>query len=261
MLTSDLVQKIISAGEHYEAQSESAVTIAELGPFGRINRLPPADWNRATAGLHVENLFPLIRGLTLAERQHRWIGGSVAAVIWVFHELERRAPSLAEVAADWVLANTLNPYLPFGCQNYGARSLAEYREASQLHAQKIQRGLVAQRESEARAAREREIRSQRRSRAALLRRSDVRERIIQELGKIALKEQLELIASDPLYPANFYPTRCADSASFQVVASLSKETRLALLTKLKGKQRGPWGKLKRRLREIEVLPWDRMPWF
>lgn len=251
MLTTDLVQKIISAGKVSAGQPEYLAEIKKLRPLGWINQLGPDDWKQATAALEAEDLFPLIRGLTLGERHHRWPGGSASAVIWVFRELERRSPALAEAAADWVLANTSNPYLPFGFQNRGARSLAEYRKEEELRAQRR----AAQHECEVRAARERETRSRQRQTAASLRRSALRTNIIKAFDKIPLMEQLEMIASDPLYPINFYPTRCANAGSLQVIVSLPKETRLVLLKKLKGRHKGPWGKFKKRLLEIEKTPY------
>jgi len=72
---------------------------------------------------------------------------------------------------------------------------------------------------------------------------------------------MEIIASDLVHAINFYPTSWADAADTQLIRDLSPSVRIALLTKLKGKQRGPWAKFKKRLWGVESPHWNRKPWF
>ncbi len=257
MITYELIAKIISAGNSSQAKLGIVTQeIDDLAPYREINTTGPDTWKLITSDIQTDDLFALIRGLTLTEREHRWSGGSAASVIWIFREIEHRSSAFADVVADWVLANTGNKYLPYGFNNDGARSLAEYRALSQSRAELDRVRQIEQEEKMTRVEYDRKILSQQRSRAILLRRSPDRKLLIQELGELSPKEQLELISADPLYPPNFYSTRCASNSSIEVLASLSKEVRQAHLTKLKGKQKGPWAKLKKRLRTLEPLPWE-----
>jgi len=69
----------------------------------------------------------LVRGLTAAELELHWCGGSVAGVIWVYRRFESRFPDKADESANWVQARSGTPYAPFGRMRAGARSASEFR--------------------------------------------------------------------------------------------------------------------------------------
>ncbi len=257
MINPKLIDKLISAGRSPEAKlGQITKEIEDLAPYGSINTRGPDFWKTIPPDIKDDDLFAIIRAVTLAEKEYQWSGGSAAAVIWIFRKIQLRSLPLSDEVANWVLANTENYYLPFGFNNYGARSLDDYKQISAAKSERARIRDIEVKELNARAKIDREVLSQRRERSSLLRRSPERERVIHELENLPLKEQLELIAFDPLYSPNFYSPRCAASASIEVLAELSKEVRQNLLRKLKGKQKGKWGKLKKRLMAIEPLPWE-----
>jgi hypothetical protein len=93
-----------------------------------INRLHWREWDAVTGTMVIEDLVALAKALTVCEERFRWTGGSVAAVIWVYREIEHRDRPLARQVADWILARTSNPWAPFGTMNLGARSIDQYDE-------------------------------------------------------------------------------------------------------------------------------------
>lgn len=255
MLSKELLSMLLSLGWQPNVYTEEAtIALRTLRAHHEINcRWNLNAWQLITRNMQVEEVIALIRGIIRAERESGWGGGSVSAVIWVFRILQRRFPSRSDEVADWVLANTRNEYLPFGGQNFGARSLAAYREANEHYAENKRLKLLVQKAQDEKTIQERVVFMEQRNRAIALRRSEVRQRIILECNEVSTRAQLVRIATDPLYPTNFYSTRCASAANENIIASLSKETILALLVKLKGRQRGPWLKLKKRLWGAESL--------
>jgi len=246
-----------------------AALLQQVAPFDAINRLHWSDWDLASQRLATADLAALVRGVTIAEEGLLgWSGGSVSAAIWVFRKLQERDAVLAEEMADWVLRHTTNPWLPFGTQNFGACSLAEYRNRSAHRQQQIKEGLDAQEASERRAAEFREKLTRQRHRAAQLWRTETRAAFLRTLEALPIPEQLAQLARDQEFPPQWYPTKLASAATPDVLAQLDEDIRLALLEKLKGRHRGPWGSFKTRLRASlgdkwggRASPSDRKPWF
>ena len=58
---------------------------------------------------------------------------------------------------------------------------------------------------------------------------------------------MQRLIDDQEYSVEFYPTCLAGAVKHDVIASLETDSTLALLDRLKGKHRGPWGGLKKRL--------------
>lgn len=95
---------------------------------GDFMRLRPDSWLEAVSQLSESDAVFLIKALTKLEHYPNFKAGSVSPVIWIFRGL-KNASERTELI-DWILANTENDYLPFGSQNHGAKSLAEYRQIS-----------------------------------------------------------------------------------------------------------------------------------
>lgn len=103
----------------------SAVPSAQRGEFMRLR---PDSWIEAISQLSESDTVFLIKALTKLERYPDFRAGSASPVIWIFRGLKNAAERVDLI--DWILANTENDYLPFGSQNHGAKSLAEYRQIS-----------------------------------------------------------------------------------------------------------------------------------
>jgi hypothetical protein len=221
-----------------------------------INRTAPDSWEGPVGGLATSDVVALIKGLVVIENRLGWMGGSVAAAIWVFRELQGRDPLLAMEVADWILARTRNPYLPFGRLNHGARSLVELRRldaeyAAHLH-DRSQRHLREQSEVAAKAATRRDQRERaktiHRERHALAAR--VRRQLIDSLGARSPGVRLQAVALDTDHPVDFYPEAWA-SLTREEVADLPPDTRARMLKKLANRRKGPWRAFYLALRSLD----------
>ena len=115
MLTSNLLRDLLAIGESSKTPLADLRNVyPDLAAADHINRLSADAWRQLARGLNNDDLASLVKGLTIAEREFNWIGGSVTAVIWVFKELHKRDPELAEQVGDWVRQETRNEYAPSG---------------------------------------------------------------------------------------------------------------------------------------------------
>ena len=110
-----------------------------------------------------------MRGLTAAELELHWCGGSVASVIWVYRRYQSCFPDRADELADWVLARSENPYVPFGRMRAGARSVAEHQSYLSAKARRHDESDQEQEDS----------RQHKRIRALVRRRLDQERRVLQ----------------------------------------------------------------------------------
>lgn len=114
-LPSTVVNDLITLGSLDDRPAvEKEQLLSRLKPFGHVNSLGWERWNEIAAVLPEDDLRNLVCGLTVAEVELNWYGGSVAAVIWAYRCYESRFPEKAAPLADWVLARSENPFLPFG---------------------------------------------------------------------------------------------------------------------------------------------------
>lgn len=128
-IRNDFLRRLIDVRETHDFSLLPAV-FAEYPPHsvGQFMRKPP-DWWYAVADSLTENeLEALIRVMTVAERDYPpFGGGSVTGAIWAFRRLQQRTRNSLDGLADWILAHTTNPWVPFGSNNHGARSLTDLR--------------------------------------------------------------------------------------------------------------------------------------
>ncbi len=108
--------------------SDSEAVLTALSGFDAMNRLGPDVWMSLCQLLSDTDIEQLFKGTVIAEVGLSWCGGSVAAANWIFKAMERRGSTSIDTLSDWALRTTTNSYVPFGTQNFGARSLIEYRE-------------------------------------------------------------------------------------------------------------------------------------
>lgn len=115
-ITSEQLQWLVDLASRTDLGRRPLHEIApELRTHAWLNRLTPDAWQHAVRGTSTDTLARLIVLFTLAEKEFRWIGGSAAAVIWLFRILEQLDPARSHPLADWVIANRGgNDYVPFG---------------------------------------------------------------------------------------------------------------------------------------------------
>jgi hypothetical protein len=218
--------------------------LARLKPFERVNRLGPNGWNVVADRLSEVELGNLVRGLTAAELELHWCGGSVASVIWVYQRYQSRFPDRGDELADWVLARSENPYAPFGRMRAGARSVAEYRS---YQSAKARRHDESEQEQED-ARQHKHIRSAVRKRLAQERRvlqaahTRARAEITAQLQELPTKDRLEHMAWDDLHSLAFYPASFA-KVDRRTLEQLDAGTRKRLLEKAAARRKGAWKKL------------------
>lgn len=244
-------------------QAPNVADINSLRSRYAINKKEPGFWQRAAADLSDKELAFLVCGLAYVEAHLRWSGGSVSGVIWLFEALVARHASidLLDEVAGWILANTNNPYNPFGTQiSLGAKNYSEYRRLSSSRSVEIKRCIRADAKIEELANTERHSRKKMAAAGAVARHSEVRARIIESMKSLSLTEKLEKIAGDPTFPPQFFPTSIASAATQPVVDALPHEVRLELARRLKGKRRGPWRSFRRRLLCSLGPVWNKQPW-
>ena len=121
------VEDLIALGSLGDRPSvERDQLLARLKPFEKVNRLGWDRWNEVADTPPETKLRNLVCGLTAAELELHWCGGSVASVIWVYRRYQSRFPDRVGELAGWVLARSENPYVPYGRMRAGARSVAEF---------------------------------------------------------------------------------------------------------------------------------------
>lgn len=125
----DFLLRLIAIGK-IEDFSLLPGVFAEYPPHsvGHFMRQPPDWWYAVADALAEKELEALIRSMNIAECNYpSFGGGSVTGTIWAFRRLQQRMHSSLDGLADWLLAHTTNPWVPFGSNNHGARSLTELR--------------------------------------------------------------------------------------------------------------------------------------
>jgi hypothetical protein len=222
----------------------------ELAGNDWINRYGPAhEWDEIAAHYTTPVLAWLIKTLVTAERELRWIGGSVAAPIWLFSAYQQRSDAAVDPLAEWIFRNKGNEYLPFGSLTT-ARSLAEWRiEQVQRASRREAHNTRHQAEVDAKAAARRAQHDQtiNRGRMAQARKRDV-ELLIKRLQALTPEALLQLIAMDESIPLGALPEKIISSL-LEAAQQSSSENRSRLLRRIDRRQSGLWKVLRNRLAE------------
>ena len=270
LLADRIMSLLIEIGSSVDYENED--TIDALNKIDNIHQSKGGartwdEWNKLTDRLSVEELSNLTKGYVYCETLYRWSGGSVSPAITMFRTLEERDSTTADIVADWILPPTKNDYVPYGSTNLGAQSAKEYRQLSSTRRLRIGEYLAEEAESERRAETDRLRRKTQRLASVRDRDSDVRQKLKDDLSRLEIRDQLKRLIDDQKYSVEFYPTCLAGAATHDVIASFGAELKLAVLERLKGKHRGPWGGLKKRLLVSfesnawrQSTPWDRQQW-
>lgn len=120
-------------------------------------------WDQILSGWSTEDILHLAKGMVYFERLNRVnYFGSVAPTPRIFSVYAGRvAKEDSDLLADWILANTVNEYCPFGTNNHGAKSLEQLE--CKLRQIELRKAETRQRES----AREQEAKVRRAQEASL----------------------------------------------------------------------------------------------
>ena len=215
--------------------------VPNLARMDWINCIFTASWAEIASSLPTDELERLTKILVIAEREYAWLGGSVAAPIWLFRAYCERADADADALAEWALLNRgRNDYIPFGISTR-ARTLEEwhvqqrlYHERKALHRYSEQ----AARAAKVRRATEAAERSLQRKKASCARHEQLLARV-KKLRGLSPCERLSYIAANVDLPLEFIPqdliTEC-----MSVAASVDGETKQLLVERIDRRQRKLW---------------------
>ena len=241
------VRALVILGEMLKADVElcSPEFLSSYRHYEWIN-IPGVDvLNRIAQSLSEDDLCSLIMGMTYAERELTWTGGSVGGVSTLFKYLENTSQqSIYETIADWVIANRGNPFIPYGTQMYiGAThsECMEYKRRKKRIDKKYDAQLTRLREE---AQELHTILADQRAMTARDRGSQIHKDIVSQLSKLPIVEQLAYIAADEVYSIGFYPKSIPASVTLEDIQKLDDEAIARLQRKLTGKAWGLWKNLK-----------------
>lgn len=118
----DLVPLLVELGRTADRSVLADARLPNSWDFGVLWQ----QWDRVVSGWEAAKVADLIKGLTYFEGMFDRGFGSVSPVANLFHIYASMFDAGArDRLANWVLANTVNDYSPFGTDNHGARSLEE----------------------------------------------------------------------------------------------------------------------------------------
>jgi hypothetical protein len=219
--------------------------VPELRRLDWLNRCGLRTWERIAAELRTDVLEWLTKVLVIAEREFDWVGGSVAAPIWLYQAYSSRADADPDALADWVLRNRgRNDYVPFG-RRTSVRSVKEWHIEQQARA----RGREEQRQIEdekkklkSERARETMVRSAARREKGKLRWEALETRL-RQFRNFDAETRLRTMGSDPELPLETIPAalvvECVPMAN-----SVDQETKQLVLRRMGRRTREPWKALR-----------------
>ncbi|MDP8243748.1 MAG: hypothetical protein P9L94_06675 [Candidatus Hinthialibacter antarcticus] len=178
-----IINQLIKVGTDLD-NLKTHISLLHMNGYGHINRINKNDWEKEVSGLSTQELVFLIKGLVFAEKELNWYGGSVAGSIWLFKiliDLNVSIQTLDQVSL-WVIKNTRNPYNPFGTAIYGnAKNYSEYLLFSRERSIRIRESIENDKEFEKIAELQRDRRKLLRQRSHSLRKTSVRDELIEKL--------------------------------------------------------------------------------
>ena len=123
-ISKGLLDRLIQIGRDEQFADLQGIGVELPGAKnGQFMRLHSDSWTQVAKELSGEEAVCLIKSLTKLERHPHFQAGSVSPVIWIFRSIHAEQ---SDDLIDWILANTDNPYIPFGTTNHRAKSLEEY---------------------------------------------------------------------------------------------------------------------------------------
>ncbi len=270
-----IIDKLIYIGNNLHAKIPPG-TDSILGLKPKDINYSLEEWIRANPSISLDELAALLKGVVVVldlieihPQLHRF---EAMQIRWLYQYIRRkdfRLNSNLDLTAklvDDLLSNTDRCDVPLGSgSNFGAKTYKElitnrlaYRRGCEYECDKLE-------ERKEIAEVHRNIRRKQCKNTALYRNTLIHEKHIEKLKTLSVTEKLHQIANDDKYSVGFYPGSIAHEATYDVIAGLDENVKLMILAKLKGKNRGPWGRFKKRLlnsfrltkSDYNSTPWDR----
>ncbi len=217
----------------------------ELVRLDWINRWGPHQaWPPILAPFTTPQLAYLAKALTVLERDLNWIGGSVAATIWIFRAYRERKDGDVDALASWIVDNGTNPWSPWGSRCF-ARTLGEF-DGQQSAAQQAR--LEFEKKQQQRKEENRRIAQA----AAIVRRNEGKERAervklyMRHVEALGARDRLIFLATDETFPLEVIPQNLITSSLSQAL-ELPAKNRMALLARLDRRKASRWRRLRKAL--------------
>jgi len=278
-MISNVIEKLIDIGNTLpESIPSGSKTLLGLNP----NTLwfAKTEWYRGISNLTIDELSALLRGLVMVLDLSRLDPGlhreNAIQIRWIFHYIQDKdfmlnsSLDFSTRLADYLLSNTNRCDVPLGSEsNFGAKSYKELIRNRVAFRRMREYTLDRIRTRKAIGEIHRNIRRKQCKNTASNKGTPTHEKRIEELKALTVYEKLKIIANDDQYSIGFYPGSIAHEATPEVIAELDETIKLMLLAKLKGKRKGPWKVLKKKLlesfresdRDYHSTPWNRENWY
>jgi len=246
---SAIVPALIALGRTNNLDAmESHEISASIHEAVEINRLHWPWWDAVTRSLSYDDLVSLFKAVVTVERVLNWSGGSVAAAIWIFREMQQRNEVPTDELADWALAHTENHYVPFGTTNLGAKSFNDLRQQREVwQARKSATSVLEKRRADEGARKHAASQQAHVVRmAAQCVATELRRTLLARLDELPAVERLCYIAADEAHAVSYYQPVYAD-VSAEVLLALEPTTRTKLIERTAESGLSGWKRLHRRL--------------
>jgi len=250
-LTTQDIQKLILAGKVDENLDDTILKYFADRDY--INREHGSAWRELVASLSNTDLVFVFKALICLERELKWIGGSVAGAIWVYRVIQNRGLDKEYKIADFGLRNCDNPWVPFGGSYNGRRTIENYLSFRITKAKeskdKIDRYEKVLRRVEGRKKRRAEAIAELRK-LSTEKRGEIRDKLLEKNINATTIEKLELIASDTMFPPEYYPKEWIEIPTDEIKKlpiKLIKE----IYDKLSTKTKGEWKRFAQELKKLD----------
>ena len=248
--TEEIIEKIIELGLCLEIEDNVIwEELLYLKNYSWLDRESPNFWFKIAKQLTELETKALMMAMTVLEKEFNWGGGSVSATIWIYQYYCRVHGDHDNRIANWLLGHTKNPYIPFGKDNHGARSVAEYRQLENEKMERYQIHLDRQAQQQAISVLKRRIEKQRQNLQSRLHeaRFFARRDYISWFLTLNQTEKLIVVALDVEKPIDYFPIECT-LIDDDLLQQLDWDVKQALIDRISDRRKGPWRDLYIRLR-------------
>ncbi len=253
-LTNKDIDSLIKIGKCNPAEAKKEINLMDyIKNRDIINTLHSTEWQSKIASHSDSDIVHLFKGLVLTERELHWVGGSVAAAIWVYRTIQERSLDEDNHIAAFAVKYSYNTLVPFGW----SRVLFGW-ESAHLRPERIRARNSPNRSCNLAREKREKIRSQGRREIEIAKlrelsyeeRNKTREKLLKKYISFSVVEKLEMIVNDKQYPPEYYPYEWV-LVSDDEIQKLPIELLKRLNDKLSRKTKGEWKRFAKKLKKYD----------
>ena len=155
--------------------------------------------NSLAQNYNSKDLINLFRGLVICEKELKWHCGSTTPAAHLYQDIKSLGLDQDNSLADWAFQYSDNEYIPFGFIRHGEKTAYEYIEwREDFHNRLIQEKLDKEERKKKKLERANLITEEKK------RRDDVNKKYYQEIMRLPVKEQIDIILKDDKHIIYFY---------------------------------------------------------